>query len=152
MEDNLHLHGIVFRQAEIRIVQIKQRGALCPRQGQRTHRAPAQSGTNRVWANLRRPPVGSERPEPNHKWLTDVTEFKYYVGIEVKKVYLSAILDLYDRRIVSYVIRDTNDNPLVFDTFRAAIAANPEAHPLCHSDRGFQYTCRSFHHMLKKPG
>ena len=39
---------------------------------------------------------------PNQKWLTDVTEFKYYVGIEVKKVYLSAILDLYDRRIVSY--------------------------------------------------
>ena len=61
--------------------------------------------------------------KPNQKWLTDVTEFKYYVGIEVKKVYLSAILDLYDRRIVSYVIRDTNDNPLVFDTFRAAIAA-----------------------------
>ena len=90
--------------------------------------------------------------KPNQKWLTDVTEFKYYVGIEVKKVYLSAILDLYDRRIVSYVIRDTNDNPLVFDTFRAAIAAEPDAHPLCHSDRGFQYTCRSFHHMLTKAG
>ena len=72
--------------------------------------------------------------KPNQKWLTDVTEFKYYVGIEVKKVYLSAILDLYDRRIVSYVIRDTNDNPLVFDTFRAAVNANPDAHPLFHSD------------------
>ena len=74
MEDNLHLHGIVFRQAEIRIVQIKQRGALCPRQGQRTHSAPAQSGTNRVWANLRRPPVGSERPEKEpvalYQWRT----------------------------------------------------------------------------------
>ena len=90
--------------------------------------------------------------KPNQKWLTDVTEFKYYVGIEVKKVYLSAILDLYDRRIVSYVIRNTNDNPLVFDTFRAAMAANPNAHPLCHSDRGFQYTNRAFHHMLTKAG
>ncbi len=29
---------------------------------------------------------------PNEKWLTDVTEFKYYVGVEVKKLYLSAIL------------------------------------------------------------
>ena len=29
---------------------------------------------------------------PNEKWLTDVTEFKYYIGIEVHKVYLSAIL------------------------------------------------------------
>ena len=41
--------------------------------------------------------------KPNEKWLTDVTEFKWYEGIEVHKVYLSAILDLYDRRIVSYV-------------------------------------------------
>ena len=90
--------------------------------------------------------------KPNQKWLTDVTEFKYYVGIEVKKVYLSAILDLYDRRIVSYVIRDTNDNPLVFDTFRMAVAAEPDAHPLFHSDRGYQYTNRSFHRMLAKAG
>lgn len=31
---------------------------------------------------------------PNKKWLTDVTEFHYYIGIEKRKVYLSAILDL----------------------------------------------------------
>lgn len=89
---------------------------------------------------------------PNEKWLTDVTEFKYYVGIEVHKVYLSAILDLYDRRIVSFVIRDFNDNPLVFDTFDKAVKANPDAHPLFHSDRGYQYTNRSFHHRLQKAG
>ena len=34
---------------------------------------------------------------PNEKWLTDVTEFPYYIGLEKHKVYLSAILDLYDR-------------------------------------------------------
>ena len=59
--------------------------------------------------------------KPNEKWLTDVTEFKYYIGAEIRKVYLSAILDLYDRRIVSFVIRDSNDNPLVFDTFDACL-------------------------------
>ena len=89
---------------------------------------------------------------PNQKWLTDVTEFKYYVAQEVHKVYLSAILDLYDRRIVSYVIGDSNNNPLVFDTFDAAIAANPGATPLCHSDRGFQYTNRLFHAKLEAAG
>lgn len=72
----------------------------------------------------------------------DVTEFKYYIGQEKHKAYLSAILDLYDRRIVSYVIGDNNNNALVFDTFEQAIADNPDAHPLCHSDRGFQYTNR----------
>ena len=46
----------------------------------------------------------------------------------VHKIYLSAILDLYDRRIVSYVIGDRNDNPIVFNTFKAAVKANPDAH------------------------
>jgi transposase InsO family protein len=89
---------------------------------------------------------------PNQKWLTDVTEFKYYVGVEKRKIYLSAILDLYDRRIVSYVIGDTNNNPLVFDTFDIAIAENFGAKPLCHSDRGFQYTNRVFHAKLEAAG
>ena len=90
--------------------------------------------------------------KPNEKWLTDVTEFKWYEGIEIHKVYLSAILDLYDRRIVAYVIRDRNDNPLVFDTLDIAISENPDAHPLFHSDRGFQYTNRRFHTKLEKAG
>jgi putative transposase len=89
---------------------------------------------------------------PNLKWLTDVTEFKYYVGPEIHKIYLSAILDLYDRRMVAYAISDHNDNRLVFDTFDAAVLFNPNAHPLFHSDRGFQYTSRSFHQKLKKAG
>ena len=87
---------------------------------------------------------------PNKKWLTDVTEFKYYNGIEVRKVYLSAILDLYDRRIVAYKISDHNDNPLVMNTFDAAVAVEPDAHPLFHSDRGFQYTSKQFCTKLKK--
>lgn len=89
---------------------------------------------------------------PNQKWLTDVTEFKYYEGITKKKVYLSAILDLYDRRIVAYVISDSNNNALVFDTFNEAVSKNPSAHPLFHSDRGFQYTNRVFHAKLEAAG
>lgn len=88
---------------------------------------------------------------PNKKWLTDVTEFKYYIGEEKRKVYLSAILDLYDRRIVSYVVRDCN-NALVFETFDVAVNANRDAHPLFHSDRGFQYTSRVFHAKLEAAG
>ena len=89
---------------------------------------------------------------PNEKWLTDVTEFKYYIGQEKHKIYLSAILDLYDRRIVSYVISNSNNNALVFDTFDKAITWNPNAHPLCHSDRGYQYTSRTFHAKLEAAG
>lgn len=89
---------------------------------------------------------------PNEKWLTDVTEFKYYINGEKYKIYLSAILDLYDRRIVSYVINDSNNNSLVFDTLDQAIELNPDAHPLFHSDRGYQYTSRIFYNKLKKAG
>ncbi|WFA17234.1 hypothetical protein ERY13_07965 [Paenibacillus mucilaginosus] len=39
--------------------------------------------------------------EPNEKWVTDVTEFKYGNG---QKAYLSAILDLHDKSIVSRVV------------------------------------------------
>jgi transposase InsO family protein len=90
--------------------------------------------------------------KPNEKWLTDVTEFKWYEGIEVHKVYLSAILDLCDRRIVAFEINERNDNPLVFKTFDKAVKVCPDAHPLFHSDRGFQYTNRTFHQKLVKAG
>ena len=57
---------------------------------------------------------------------------------------------LYDRRIVSFKISDHNDNPLVMDTFDEAVRQEPDAHPLVHSDRGFQYTSAQFYTRLKK--
>lgn len=90
--------------------------------------------------------------KPNEKWVTDVTEFKYGELDGIHKLYLSAILDLCDRRPVSFIISDHNNNQLVFDTFDAAVAANPDAHPLFHSDRGFQYTSRIFHQKLINAG
>ena len=89
---------------------------------------------------------------PNEKWVTDVTEFKFYDGQDTRKLYLSAILDLFDRRIVSYVIRNRNDNELVLGTLDKALRDNPDAHPLLHSDRGFQYTSHSFHVRIQKHG
>ena len=70
----------------------------------------------------------------------------------VKKVYLSAILDLCDRRPVAYVIGDSNNNQLVFQTFDKALEANPGAHPLFHSDRGFQYTNKLFRAKIEQAG
>ena len=89
---------------------------------------------------------------PFEKWLTDVTEFKYYVGPEVKKLYLSAILDLYDRRIIAYKIGNSNNNELVFTTFDEARSLYPDAKPIFHSDREFQYTNKVFHQKLVDAG
>ena len=87
---------------------------------------------------------------PNEKRLTDVTEFKV-IG-QKQKIYLCSILDLYDKSIVSYTISFRNDNKLVFDTFDKAMALNPAARPIFHSDRGFQFTSKVFKLKLDQHG
>ena len=84
----------------------------------------------------------------NEKWCTDVTEMKY--GSEGEKAYLSAILDLKGKDIVSFAIGKHNNNQLVFDTFDLAVQKYPDAHPLLHSDRGYQYTSKQFKAKLEK--
>lgn len=69
------------------------------------------------------------------KWLADVTEMKYG---GCNKAYLSTILDLADKSIVSFVIGHFNHNDLVFETFDIAKTHHPEVNSLFHSDRGYQ--------------
>lgn len=83
------------------------------------------------------------------KWLTDVTEMKYGVS---SKAYLSAILDLGDKSIVSFVIGHSNNNVLVFEIFDLAHEQYPDAKPIFHSDRGYQYTSKSFKKKLDDAG
>ena len=90
--------------------------------------------------------------KPNEKWVTDVTEFKWYDGPVRHKLFLSVILDLYDRSVIAYVISRRNDNRLVFQTFDKAVASNPDAKPIFHSDRGFQYTSPLFQSKLNNLG
>ena len=88
--------------------------------------------------------------KPNEKWLSDVTEFK--VMGHNTKLYLSAILDLYDNSIVSYKISYHNNNQLVFETFDEVIKRYPHAKPIFHSGRGYQYTSRTFKFKLDEQG
>lgn len=86
---------------------------------------------------------------PCQKWLADVTELKYGNG---QKAYLSAILDLGDRSILSFVLSRSNNNALVFNTLDRALDANPTATPIFHSDRGSQYTHKDFKRKLDLAG
>ena len=89
---------------------------------------------------------------PDEKWVTDVTEFKYGTPGEEKKLYLSTILDLYGRLPIASVLSDHNDTLLALDTFDLALEARPDAHPLFHTDRGYQYTSHDFYNRLKEAG
>jgi len=86
---------------------------------------------------------------PNEKWVTDITHMTYGFG---RKAYLSAIKDLYDGSIIAYQVGRYNDNPLVMDTLKAAIKANPHATPLIHSDRGSQYTSKEYRYITTEAG
>lgn len=86
--------------------------------------------------------------KPNEKWFTDVT----YLKVCSKNVYLSAIIDTYDRSIVAWKISCFNDNQLVKDTLDAAFKANPDAKPYIQSDRGSQYTSGMYKAMSLKYG
>jgi transposase InsO family protein len=83
---------------------------------------------------------------PNEKWVTDITEIKC-PGLN-QKIYVSSILDLYDRSIVACQISLRNDVRLVEDTLKEALEKYPEGPKLFHSDRGFQYTRKVFQNKL----
>ena len=64
--------------------------------------------------------------EPNKVWDTDVT----YLIFKGSRAYLSTIIDLYDRKVVSYKISKHNDNKLVMDTLNEAIQKRKDVHGL----------------------
>ncbi len=75
-------------------------------------------------------------PEPNIKWLTDVTEFALPAG----KVYLSPIIDCFDGLVVSWSISTIPDANLVNMMLDGATQALLHGqHPVVHSDRGSHY-------------
>lgn len=86
---------------------------------------------------------------PNDKWVTDVTEFR----VGAHKLYLSPIMDLFDRQIIAYSISRSPNLQLTHSSLRAAIATlEPGQHPLVHSDQGFQYQHRSWRALLATAG
>lgn len=91
-----------------------------------------------------------EVSKPNKVWCTDVTEIAY-PGIK-DKAYISSYLDLYDRSVPGISVSKRNDVELTNKSIERAIKANPNAKPLHHSDRGFQYTRMSYKRYLENYG
>ena len=86
---------------------------------------------------------------PNKVWDTDVT----YLIFKWARAYLSTIIDLYDRHVVSYVISKRNDLKLVMDTLNKALSKEKDVHGLIiHSDQGFQYTSYEYKAICESNG
>lgn len=84
---------------------------------------------------------------PNQKWVTDLTEFSLFG----KKLYLSPIMDLYNREIISYNIAE---HPTFYQTMKMledAIKDLPDTPELIlHSDQGWQYQMKRYQYRLRE--
>lgn len=84
---------------------------------------------------------------PSSKLVTDITTIKYKRN---KKMYLSAIMDLYNNEILTYKISFNNNNELVINTITDILDKNKLDGAILHSDRGTQYTSRLYNTILKE--
>ncbi len=84
---------------------------------------------------------------PNRKWAADIT----YIPTGEGWVYLSAVMDLYSRRIVGWSMSANIDAELVCEALRMAVLQRqPGDGLLHHSDRGVQYTAGDFAKLLNE--
>lgn len=85
----------------------------------------------------------------NKVWVTDIT----FLILNKKIAYLSTILDLYTRKVVSYKISKRNDVNLVIETLNTAIEKEKNINGLIiHSDQGFQYRSSEYKEICTSNG
>ena len=90
-----------------------------------------------------------EAEKPNEKWVTDITEFSLFG----QKLYLSPILDLYNREIISYSLMERPVYGQVQEMLEKAFDKNPDLKGLVfHSDQGWQYQMKNYQAKLKEKG
>lgn len=83
--------------------------------------------------------------KPFKKRTTDITEFK--IGNE--KVYLSPVLDTFNREIISYSISTSPNLQQIRDMLSGLLEKLPAAaRPLVHSDQGWQYRYAEYQRLL----
>ncbi|MBS4223207.1 IS3 family transposase [Lederbergia citrea] len=86
---------------------------------------------------------------PNEKWVTDITEFKLFG----EKLYLSPVLDLFNREIITYTIGPRPTYSLVSEMLEKALERLPEENSLLmHSDQGWHYQMKQYRHALQARG
>lgn len=87
--------------------------------------------------------------KPNEKWVTDVTEFNLFG----QKIYLSPILDLHSRDLISYTISDRPTMSMVTSMLDKAFEKTQNnTNLILHSDQGFHYQNKKYQRMLKEKG
>lgn len=85
---------------------------------------------------------------PNTKWCIDITK----IYTEEGNLYFCAIIDLFDRSIVSYNFHTNETSRLVSNTVESAIEKSNITNSLpliLHTDQGIQFSSKQYSHLLK---
>ena len=84
--------------------------------------------------------------EPNKLWLSDIT----YIYTREGWLYLSVVMDLFNREIISWAMDKRLKRQLVIDACeRAILKRRPDEGLIFHSDRGSQYASGEFWRLLR---
>ena len=85
----------------------------------------------------------------NRKWVSDVT----FIATRKGWLYLSAIMDLYSRKIVGWSMGEKNNTELVEDSLKMAATHRGDIKDvILHSDQGVQYASVSYQNLLSDLG
>lgn len=89
-------------------------------------------------------------PAPNNTnqvWVADIT----YIKVRDNYKYLSVIMDLYSRRILSWSLTDSRTTEDTAKMLKRAIRERqPDEGLIFHTDRGIEFTGKGFRNVLKK--
>jgi putative transposase len=90
-----------------------------------------------------------EAERPNQKWIADFT----YIWTAEGWLYVSAVIDLFSRRVVGWSMSAGMTAQLVADALLMAVWRRGEPDALLHhSDQGSQYTSAQFQQLMAESG
>ncbi|MGD9853314.1 MAG: IS3 family transposase, partial [Nitrospirales bacterium] len=88
-------------------------------------------------------------PDPNAKWVTDIT----YIATQEGWLYLAVVLDLFSRQVIGWSMQPQLTRDLVIQAVLMAVWQRRSVDPvILHSDRGTQYTSQEFQAFLQAHG
>lgn len=92
-----------------------------------------------------------EADHPDQKWVTDMTE----LWVDNQKIYISALMDLFNREIIAFEVSDSPNLQLIQDTIEAAQKKRKLKSldgVLIHSDQGSVYRSHMYSDLYKSLG
>lgn len=90
-----------------------------------------------------------DQPRPDRAWCADLS----YIPTAEGWLYLAVVMDLCSRRIIGWATADHLGAALCLEALQQALdQRQPSAGLLHHSDRGVQYACEDYQHLLQSHG